>query len=175
MFSDPIKNVEQLGPKPGSIVADFGSGSGHYALASAKAVGDSGRVYAIDIQKDMLTRLKTEALKQGLTNVEVIWGDIEKQGGTKLGDGVADVAVISNLLFQVSDKVAVAQEAQRVLKSHGTLLLVDWSDSIGGLGPATDAIVSKDKAISLFNQAGFSLDREINAGDHHYGLIFVRA
>ena len=66
MFSNPEKNIEQLGLTPGMKVADLGSGSGFYTIASARLVGTSGLVYSIDIQKDLLTRIKTEASKQKL-------------------------------------------------------------------------------------------------------------
>ena len=67
-------------------VADLGAGSGHYTLAAAKKVGESGRVYAIEVQKDLLTRIKNLAQTEHINNVEVIWGDVENRGGTKLKD-----------------------------------------------------------------------------------------
>jgi ubiquinone/menaquinone biosynthesis C-methylase UbiE len=174
MFSDPIKNVEQFGFKLGQSVADLGSGSGHYTMAVAKAVGDKGMVYAVDIQKDMLGKLKNDAGKLGLFNVEVVWGDVEKPGGAKLKDGAVDAAILSNLLFQVGDKEAVAKECFRILKPLGKLLVIDWADSFGGLGPTMETVVSHDLTVALFTGLGFVLDREIKAGDHHYGIIFTR-
>ncbi len=174
MFSDPIKNVEQLSLRLGSVVLDLGSGSGHYAIASAKAVGEKGAVYAIDIQKDMLTKLKREAGIQGFHNIEIVWGDIEKSGGTKLKDSIGDYAIISNLMFQVIDKDSVAKESFRILKSGGKLLVVDWSDAFGGLGPHVDSVFSKDAAAALFTKTGFTIEKDIQAGSHHYGMIFLR-
>jgi ubiquinone/menaquinone biosynthesis C-methylase UbiE len=172
MFSDPIKNVEQFTLKLGSSVADFGSGSGHYSMALAMAIGDKGKVYAVDIQKELLERLKNDANQKGIFNIEVIWGDVEKEGGSHIKSEFIDAVVISNLLFQVPQKEAVAKEALRILKKGGRLLLIDWSDSFGGLGPQNDAVVSKEKAKALFESVGFVIDREIQVGDHHYGLIF---
>ena len=174
MFSDPIKNVEQLGLRLGSTVVDLGSGSGHYTFASARAVGDAGKVYAVDIQKDMLTTLKNDAGAEGLRNVEVVWGDIEKVGGTKLKSEVADSAIISNILFQIQDKGVVAEEAHRIVKRGGKLLLVEWSESFGGLGPQPEVVFTHDMAVSVFGKAGFEVDREIRAGEHHYGIIFSK-
>ncbi len=174
MFSDPIKNVEQASIRLGSVVADLGSGSGHYAKASARAVGESGKVYAVDIQKDMLTRLKNDAGKEGFQNIEIVWGDIEKIGGTKLKDELADTALITNLMFQIGDKASVAKEAYRILKHGGTLLVVDWTDSFGGLGPHADAIFSEEMAVQTFSEAGFVKQKNIKAGEHHYGIIFSK-
>jgi len=174
MFSDPIKNVEQLGIRLGSVVVDLGSGSGHYAKVSARVVGESGKVYAVDIQKDMLTRLKNDAGKEGFKNIEIVWGDIEKMGGTKLKDELADTALITNLMFQIEDKPSVAKEAFRIVKHGGKLLVVDWTDSFGGLGPHEEVVFSEGKALELFGNAGFVKEKNIEAGEHHYGIIFSK-
>ncbi|MBI2474518.1 MAG: methyltransferase domain-containing protein, partial [Candidatus Taylorbacteria bacterium] len=63
-FSDPSHNVEQFDLQSGMTVADFGTGSGYYAFAAAKAVGDKGKVYAIDVQKPLLEKLKREAVSR---------------------------------------------------------------------------------------------------------------
>ena len=174
MFSDPVKNVEQCGIQAGMEIADFGSGSGHYTLAAAKALMSTGRVYAIDAQKDLLTKLKNNATRSGLYNVEVIWGDIEKPNGTKLRDGSIDLVFLSNILFQVEDKNGVINEAKRVLKQGGRVLIVDWADSFGGIGPTPKMVIRKDKVQTMFDKAGFHMDREITAGSHHYGFIYKK-
>lgn len=171
-FSNPEKNVEQFAMRLGSSVADFGSGSGHYALSLVKAVGEKGKVYAIDIQKDLLSRLKNEANQLGFFNVEVIWGDLEKERGSKLADSCIDAVLISNLLFQVTDKGSIAREAHRILRKEGKLMVIDWIESFGGIGPHPDQVFNKDSAKELFKSSGFIFDHEIMAGEHHYGLIF---
>ncbi len=175
MFSDPIKNIEQFGINLGESVADFGSGSGHYSLAMAKVVGDGGTVYAIDIQKELLSKIKNEATRQGLSNIEVVWGDLEKPLGSRLKDEAVKVIVISNLMFQVRDRSAIAKEAFRVLESKGRLLLIDWTDSFGGIGPHSDAVFSEDDAKKVFSEVGFVFQKNISAGKHHYGLIFTKS
>ena len=174
MFSDPSKIVEQCGIQAGMEIADFGAGSGHYTLTSAKALFSTGRVYAIDAQKDLLTKLKNHATREGLYNVEVIWGDIEKPNGTKLRDGSVDLVFLCNILFQVEDKDAVIKELKRVLKPGGRALIVDWSDSFGGIGPIPKMVIKKDKVMSMFDKSGFHMDREISAGSHHYGFIYKK-
>ena len=174
MFSDPVKNVEQCGILPGMDIADFGSGSGFYTLAAAKALISSGRVYAIDAQKDLLAKLKNNAIREGLYNVEVIWGDIEKVGGTKLKDSSIDLIFLCNVLFQVEARTNVFKEMKRILKSGGRVLMVDWSDSFGGIGPKPDMVVKKEVAADMFQKEGFHLEREISAGSHHYGLLYKK-
>lgn len=174
MFSDPTKNIEQSGIQPGMEIADLGSGSGAYSIASAKALVSTGKVYAIDINKDLLNKLRNEGVKQGLYNIEVIWGDIDKFGGTKLRDYSVDMALACNILFQLENKDEVVKEIKRILKPGGRVLVVDWSDSFGGLGPKPQAIVRRDVALEMFEKNGFHLEREISAGSHHYGLILKK-
>jgi len=174
MFSDPVKNVEQCGIQAGQEIADFGSGAGHYTIAASRALISTGRVYAVDVQQDLLTKLKNEATRSGLYNIEVIWGNVEKIGGTKLHDNSIDLVFLCNLLFQLDDKETAIKEVKRVLRPGGRVLVVDWTDSFGGLGPKPEAVVRKDVAMSVFSKSGFHLDREISAGAHHYGLIFKK-
>src|SRR6266436_5221672 len=83
-FAHPHTNVAAFGLEHGMHVADFGSGSGHYALAMAEWLAGSGHVYAIDVQRDLLKRTQNEASKRGLKNVSVIWGDLEASRSSKI-------------------------------------------------------------------------------------------
>ena len=170
-FAHPARNVNALGIEPGMKVADFGAGSGAYVNLIAEALAGSGTVYAVDIQKDLLRRIKNEAHRHGHTNVEILWGDLEQMGGSKLGS-VLDLVLISNLLFQVRDKDAILIEASRVLKPQGRVAIIDWSESFGGLGPTKEMVVTKEAAYEHARKAGLTFVKEFSAGAHHYGLIF---
>ncbi len=172
MFSDPENNINQLALTPGMTVADFGSGSGFYTMAAAKAVAPNGRVFAVDIQKDLLQKIKNGATQNHLGNVEIIWGDLEHLGGTKLRESSVDVVIAGNLFFQIENKDSLCLEIKRILRPNGRALVVDWSSSFGGVGPQPQDVVSKIKMTSIFQDHGFVLDREINAGAEHYGLVF---
>jgi ubiquinone/menaquinone biosynthesis C-methylase UbiE len=173
-FSHPVRNIASLGITPGMKVADFGSGNGAYTLAIAESLVNSGHVYAIDVQRGLLRKIKSDANKHGCKNVEIIWGDLEYLGATKIADGTLDMVLISNLLFQINDKGAVLREAWRVLKQAGRLVIIDWSDSFGGMGPQEVDVVTKENAESLATSCGFETVRAFSAGSHHYGLIFSK-
>ena len=172
-FSNPQQNILQLGLREGLRVGDLGAGTGHYALAAASIVGGSGRVYAVDIQEDVLKTLRTEAAQRGLSNIETIWGDFEKPGGTKLRDHSLDVVILSNTLFQLDHKEGALGEIKRILKPGGKLLVIDWAGSYEGIGPHQDHVVTEYAAEDLFITGGFHKVKSFRAGPHHYSIVFT--
>jgi len=172
MFSSPEQNILKLGLTEGMRIADFGAGTGFYSKACSTRVGPSGKVFAIEVQKDLVKKLETELRNWGISNVECIWGDIERRGGTKLSDNSIDVVIISNVLSLTEDKIGMIEEAGRVLKKGGKVLLIDWTYSFSSDGPKAENLVNEDKARELFEKRGFKLDERINVGANHYGIIF---
>lgn len=170
MFTDPLTTVLQLGLKEGMTVADFGTGSGHYAICAAHIVGNTGRVYAVDVQQDVLSRLEKEAKERNLP-IETMWADVEHASATMLRDASMDAVVLSNVLFQVRHHAHVLQEAKRVLKKGGKILVVDWSGGFGGIGPHQDHVLSKERAEELLAAAGFTKVKDAQAGPHHYAFV----
>ena len=172
-FSEPRSNVLQMGLRDGMKIADLGAGNGHYTLAAAAAVGSSGRVYAIDVQEEVLKHLKDSAHRAGRRNIETIWGNFEKAGGTKLRDQSVDGVILSNTLFQLERKEDAVKEIKRILKSEGKLLVVDWAGAYGGMGPAPQYVVSEHQAEEIFITGGFYKVKDFRAGPHHYAIVFT--
>ncbi len=170
-FSEPSENIKNLTLKEGSKVVDLGAGSGHYTLAVARRVRARGQVFAVDIQKDMLSKIQENARNEGLHNVQVIWGDADKVGGTKLRDGMVDAVIVSNILFQSEQKTELAKESYRILSHGGEVMVIDWTDSYGGLGPIPAHIIPEEEGKRIFESAGFKYERSFFAGDHHWGII----
>jgi ubiquinone/menaquinone biosynthesis C-methylase UbiE len=173
-FADPHTNLQKLNLASGMTVVDFGSGVGAYALAAAGMVAPEGKVYAVEIQKDLLENLKKEAGVRNIQNIDVIWGDIEQAGGVGLADNTADVVIVSNVLFQAKSMYTLALEAKRLLKPGGRIMVIDWSESFGGLGPLPSEVVPADEVKKTFGSAGLAFSLDFPAGDHHYGLIFAK-
>ncbi len=172
-FSNPQENVLQLGLREGMKVGDFGAGSGHYARAVAAAVGMTGKVYAIDIQEDVLKHLKLNTHERHQGTIETLWGDMEKLGGTHLRDASLDAIILANTLFQVENRFGCLGEIKRVLKSGGKLMVIDWAGSYGGMGPAHEKVVSEHETEDFFINGGFHKVKSFRAGPHHYGIIFI--
>jgi ubiquinone/menaquinone biosynthesis C-methylase UbiE len=170
-FADPESNVSHLHLSPGMRVADFGAGSGFYAIPLAKKVGGKGRVFAVDVQKDLLAKLRNDVRRKGYYNIEVVWGNLDHPNGSKLATHSADAVVISNILFQSENKITFLNEAKRVLKPGGELLLIDWTGAARGIGPSPADVLTELKARELLESVGFEVEHSFNAGDHHYGLV----
>lgn len=173
MFSDPVKNIAELGIQDGMKVVDLGAGSGFYSIEAAKKVGSRGMVYAVEVQRDLIDRIKKNAGAVGLHNIEGVWGNAEKIGGTKLREAIADRVISSNILFQIEPpfRDEFCLEIKRILKPGGKILLIDWSE-LSALGPRS--FIPASVAQILFEKAGFILDKTFDAGDHHYGIVFTK-
>jgi len=170
-FIDPKTTIQQMGLRIGMKVGDFGAGSGHYTIAAASLVGGEGRVYAIDVQEDILKHIHNLAKDNKLNNIETVCGNFEKQFGTKLREKVLDAAILSNTLFQLDDRKVAIEEIKRTLKSGGILLVVDWAGAYGGIGPTPEMIVSEHAAQEMFLNAGFHKVKDIAPAPHHYSFV----
>ena len=170
-FLNPTKTLLAAGLGSGERVADFGAGSGFFTRAAARIVGPSAEVWAVDINPDLLPRIKNLSLAEGLPNVEVLRGDIEAAGGSQLPEYQTDFVIASNVLFSSENRLALASEITRVLKRGGRALVVDWRDSFGGLGPHPDHVITIGAARDIFEKRGLFYVKDVPAGEYHWGFI----
>jgi ubiquinone/menaquinone biosynthesis C-methylase UbiE len=171
MFSTPSICLSQFNIEPGMIVADLGCGTGAYTFEIAHRVGSTGKVFAIDVQKGLVDKLGNECKQKNITNVSVLWDDMDDNNGIALQDASMDRIVIANTLFQLDDIQKFAAEVKRILKPKGMALIIDWSESFGGIGPISSQVVTKERAQDIFAKVGLYTGKSINAGEHHYGFI----
>lgn len=171
---NPDSVIKSLNIKPGSKVADFGSGSGYFTLILARIVGQEGVVTALDVLQNKLDTVKTAAYSQGLYNINYIRCNLEIYGGSKLEDASQDVVMLANILFQSQKKLDMVKESRRVLKPNGELVVIDWvPESV--FGPKESGWkISKEEANDLIEGAGFSFVREIQVSKNHWGIIFKK-
>ena len=172
-FLNPEGVINAIGIGAGMVVADFGAGSGFYTIPAARAVGPTGKVYALDVQKSALEVIKSKAKEARLLNINPMWADLDKRGGSHLADASVHVVLISNILFQTDNKKEMLEEAFRVLEPNGRIALIDWAFSARG-GPPTARVVKSETAEELLETAGFRKVSEFSAGDAHYGLLYQK-
>jgi ubiquinone/menaquinone biosynthesis C-methylase UbiE len=172
-FLKPSKVVMLAGITEGMRVADFGASAGFFARAAAHAVAPGGVVWAVDLNGDLLTRLKNVALAEDLHNVEILRGDPSTSVGSGLPADSFDFVLVINVLFGLerTGKDRLAREAWRVLKPGGRALIVDWRGTFGGLGPHLDHVITIGTARDLFDIAGFTYIEDVPAGEYHWGFL----
>jgi len=150
------------------VIADFGCGSGGWVLPLAKMF-PSSQIFAIDIQDEALSVLRSKAKLAKLGNVETVKANVEKS--SRLKNDFCDFVLMTNLLFEVEKKESVFQEAKRVLKKEGYLLVVDWKKETS-FGP--ESKVEKEEVKKIAENLGFSFKEEFEAGKYHWGMIFQK-
>jgi ubiquinone/menaquinone biosynthesis C-methylase UbiE len=111
-----------LGIGPGSHVADVGSGDGFFSVRLARAVGATGRVYAVDISAEALSRLRARLERENIDNVEVIEGEPDDP---RLPEAALDAALIVNAYHEMVDYPAMLAHLRRALKPEGRLVIVE--------------------------------------------------
>jgi len=168
-FVNPIEVLDQLDLRESMIAADFGSGSGGWTIPLAKRL-KQGRVWAIDLQDEPLSVLMAKARSQGLSNIKKLISNIEKPV-MDIRNMSCDWVLMTDLLFETDDDSAIFQEASRILKPGGKILVVDWKPD-ASVGPKE----GKMSAEQVEQVAGthFILDKKFKAGDYHYALVFTK-
>jgi ubiquinone/menaquinone biosynthesis C-methylase UbiE len=168
-FLTPHQLVQELYIRPGDRVVDIGCGTGVYTIELSHAVADIGQVFAVDVHREALQTLATTLEKKSIQNVEMVWADVEL--GIPVDAYSIDAVVISNVLFQIEDIDAMLTHVSKLLKPEGQLLVVEWSESHGGIGPHIDHVVSEKEAELHVQKHGFRVLKRLPAGDYHYAFI----
>ena len=168
-FLNPEKILDQLDIKSNMIIADFGCGSGGFTIPLARKL-ENGLVHGLDVQEQPLSALKSRFLLENLNNIKLVKCDLETPKGSRLPPESTDMVFIPNVLFQAENRSAIIIEAYRVLKKKSKLIIIDWigkriQAEIGGE-------ISKDEVIRLSKDQVFNFEKEFEAGQYHFGLIF---
>lgn len=111
-----------LGVRPGAVIADVGAGQGYFTERLAKALAPNGKVYAVDISATALRQLQDRIRTAGLTNVEVVHGDV---ADPKLPAAALDAALIINAYHEMTEHQAVLANIRAALKPAGRLVIVE--------------------------------------------------
>ena len=172
-FINPEAIIADLGIEEGMCIGDFGCGTGYFSFPLAKKVGQSGRVYSVDILKEKLEAVESQAKVLGLNNLITKRANLEMVGGSKMADNSLDWICLVNMLFQNKKKNLVLEETARVLRLGGKVLVVEWKRE-SSLGPDKKLRISQDKLSELALDCGMSLLREIQISNFHYGLILEK-
>ncbi len=167
-FLNPSRVLNELDLKESFVAADFGSGSGGWVIPLAKKL-KMGKVYAVEILDEPLSAMKSRLKLENISNVEAVKSNIENS--TRILSNSCDLVLMTNLLFEIEDKKNTLEEGKRVLKNGGKLVIVDWKKD-ASMGP--EERVSLDDVKKIAEEVDFKIEKELDAGLYHWGLLLVK-
>lgn len=141
----PDQVMDAIGIQPGMIGAEIGAGRGRYVVQLAVRVGESGKIYAEDIDAAALRHLEQRCERWGLTNVETILGDVSDP---KLPEGELDFIFVISAYHHFADPIALLRNARASLRPDGMLAIAEWLRS-----------TSPEEMEAQMSAAGFKLER----------------
>jgi len=168
----PQQILDALGVADASVVADVGAGSGWFTVRLARRVGPNGRVYAQDVQPEMLAAITRRVQREGLTNVEPKKGSGSNPG---LAAACCDAVLLVGVVHEIEDRVTLFRNLGRALKPGGRIGVVDFRPGDSGPGPAAAERVPAETIEREAAGAGLRLLRAETFLPFQYFLIFGAA
>jgi ubiquinone/menaquinone biosynthesis C-methylase UbiE len=168
----PDKVVEALNLKPGLSVADIGAGSGYFTRRFIRAVTEKGKVYAIDIEPDMLQYEKDTIARMPVpSTVEFI---LAQPDNPRLPPQSVDLIFLCNVYHHLDHRSAYFSNVQLALKPGGRIAIIDFYHDArsGDVGFPRKHLVPRDTVVAEMAEAGFRLAREHEFLPRQYFLEF---
>ena len=165
----PSKAIAALKITAGQTIADVGAGSGYYAVRLARAVGPTGRVFATDIQPEMLAILKQRVSKESLGNVDLVLGT---ETETKLPDSAIDMALMVDVYHELAQPQAFLKSLRRALKNDGRLVLIEFRKEDPNVPIREEHKMSVREARQELEAEGYVFERVIDVLPWQHILIF---
>jgi ubiquinone/menaquinone biosynthesis C-methylase UbiE len=169
-WQQPERVVQSLAIKPGERIADLGSGGGYFTFRLSQAVGPTGKVYAVDVDKDMLEDLAERAKNDGYRNIEKV---LAKYDDPSLPESGVDLIFTSNVYHHIDSRAKYFADAARYLRPGGRIAIVDfngkhWSATFVGHTTPVELIKKE------MEEAGYRLESEVDFLDRQSFLIFAK-
>jgi SAM-dependent methyltransferase len=168
----PQQILDAMGIADAAVVADIGAGSGWFTVRLARRVGPNGRVYAQDVQPEMLAAITRRVQREGLANVRPVLG---RGSDPHLPDGVGlDGVLVVGVVHEIEDRVTLFRNLGQALKPSGRLGVVDFRPGDSGPGPDAADRVAAEVIEAEATRAGLRLLRAESFLPFQYFLIFGR-
>jgi predicted methyltransferase len=169
-WQKPDEVLKALALKPGEVVADIGAGSGYFTVRFARAVGDAGRVYAVDVSPDMVRHLNRRLRDAGLRNVSTVLADPDDP---LLPDASVDRFVIVDTWHHVENQPKYLGLLKRMLKPGGQVVHIDFQKRDLPVGPPAEMKIAREDLVKQMEDAGFRLAAEHGFLPYQYFLVFA--
>jgi len=167
----PSKAIAALNIRPGQAIADIGAGSGYYTMRLADAVGPQGRVYATDIQPEMLALIKKKIDARSPGNVELILGT---ETEARLPAAAIDLALMVDVYHELAQPQAFLRSLKTALRPDGRLVLIEFRKEDASVPIRAEHKMSVREARMELEAEGFRFDRVIDVLPWQHILIFRR-
>ncbi|HZU24241.1 MAG TPA: methyltransferase domain-containing protein [Bryobacteraceae bacterium] len=168
----PEAALDAIGIAPGMIVADVGAGTGYISAKLARRVGPTGRVYAEDIQPEMLDRVRDNSEEAHLNNIETVLGS---EADPRLPAGRIDVELLVDVYHEFSQPQKMLQALRRALRKDGRLVLLEYRKEDPSIPIRPDHKMSIAEVRTEVEAEGFRLDKVIDTLPRQHLFIFRRA
>lgn len=172
-WQNPEEILDQIGIEKGMTVADLGCGPGFFTLPIARKIGPEGLVYAIDRDNDASEYLRKTVEGENAVgkSIRIINSDVSN---TEIPKGSVDVSFFANVLHDIENTGKFIAEIRRISKKDALIVDIDWEKpgKRDVRGPPEEIRISEADAEKIFEKEEFVLLKKINAGPHHYGLVY---
>ena len=151
--------LSKLALKPGMVVADIGAGSGLFSRPLAKAVAPAGKVYAVDIQQDLLDHIDQRNREENIGNIETVLGEYDNP---KLPARNVDLAFINDVLHHIQHRAAYLKALATYIKPSGRIAIIemDKNDPNTPHRNQPELLVAREEILQWMSDAGFKLIQE---------------
>jgi ubiquinone/menaquinone biosynthesis C-methylase UbiE len=168
---DPKQVLENLGLKPGMVVCDLGCGNGYYTLEMAARVKPTGKVFAVDIQPEMLHLLELRAEEQKVTNVEVVLGGLVDP---RMPDDSIDLLLLVDVYHEFSHPSLMLKSIRKCLKPEGRIALVEFRAEDRTVPIRPEHKMTKKQIMKEYQANGFKLAEEYDKLPWQHLMFFQR-
>ncbi|MBC7927539.1 MAG: methyltransferase domain-containing protein [Bryobacteraceae bacterium] len=165
----PETALDKIGIKPGMTIADVGAGSGYFTVRLATRVGASGKVYAVDVQPEMLSLLRDRVSKTKLKNVEAVLGS---ESDPKLPKNSQDLILMVDVYHELSQPQKMLRRLATALKDDGRFVLLEYRKEDPHIPIRLDHKMSVAEAKAEVEAEGFKLEKVLKDLPRQHILIF---
>lgn len=148
-------------------IADIGCGPGYFSIPLAKYAFD-GKIYAVDVQQEMLDALEKRTKEVRLSNVNLL---LSAESEIPIDSNTLDGAILVNVLHEASRPVDLLKEAHRSLNKGGWAAIIDWRKEKMEIGPPVSVRMERDKAVKAAESAGFKVQSVYDLNEWEYIIL----
>ena len=156
--------------RAGETIADIGSGSGYFALRFAAHLGDQGRVFAVDVDPEMVRFLNRRVRDAGVRNVQTI---LAEPGDPLLPDASVDRFVVIDTWHHIEKPLEYLALMKKMLRPGGQIVMIDFQKRELPFGPPLDMKVAREDLVRQMETSGFQLAKEHTFLPYQYFLVFT--